>query len=237
MIAGMSVRKTALKCKIHRNTAFAWRHKILDALQLMADNVILDGIIEADETFFPISYKGNHKKDGFIMPRPARERGNSDRLRGISKEKVCVACAVDRNGMSISKISNLGRISTKNLHKAYDNRMRSGSTLCTDKLNSYSRFAASNDLKHISLKSGKSKLGIYNIQHINQYHSELKRFLRLFKGVSTKYLNNYLIWNNFVNYAKETYDEKISILLKFTANAQKKITYTAISDRAAIPLI
>ena len=36
----------------HRNTAFLWRHKILDALQNMADDVTLDGIIEADETFF-----------------------------------------------------------------------------------------------------------------------------------------------------------------------------------------
>ena len=28
----------------------------------MADDVTLDGIIEADETFFAISYKGNHSK-------------------------------------------------------------------------------------------------------------------------------------------------------------------------------
>ena len=39
--------------------------------------------------------------------------------------------------------------------------------------------------------------------HINSYHSQLKRFMRGFNGVSTKYLNNYLVWNNLVNYAKE----------------------------------
>ena len=61
----------------------------------------------------------------------------------------------------------------------------------------------------MQLKSGKSKQGIYNIQHINSYHSELKRFLYAFKGVSTKYLNNYLIWHNFVNYAKETDEGEI----------------------------
>ena len=62
MMNGLSIRKTAVACGIHRNTAFLWRHKILDALQNMADDVTLDGIIEADETFFAISYKGNHAR-------------------------------------------------------------------------------------------------------------------------------------------------------------------------------
>lgn len=53
MMNGLSIRKTAVACGIHRNTAFLWRHKILDALQNMADDVTLDGIIEADETFSP----------------------------------------------------------------------------------------------------------------------------------------------------------------------------------------
>ena len=70
MMNGLSIRKTAVACGIHRNTAFLWRHKILDALQNMADDVTLDGIIEADETFFAISYKGNHSKSKtFAMPR------------------------------------------------------------------------------------------------------------------------------------------------------------------------
>lgn len=72
MMNGLSIRKTAVACGIHRNTAFLWRHKILDALQNMADDVTLDGIIEADETFFAISYKGNHSKSKtFAMPRKA----------------------------------------------------------------------------------------------------------------------------------------------------------------------
>lgn len=31
--------------------AFIWRHKISDALKNMADNIKLEGIVEADETF------------------------------------------------------------------------------------------------------------------------------------------------------------------------------------------
>lgn len=121
MLNGFSVRKAAEECGIHRNTAFAWRHKILDALQNMANDVILDGIVEADETFFTISYKGNHKKSKkFTMPREPHKRGNSTHIRGLSSEKVCVPCAVNRSGMSIAKVSNTGRVSTKDLHEIYD---------------------------------------------------------------------------------------------------------------------
>ena len=217
MMDGKSLRKSAKYCGIHKNTAFAWRHKILDVLQNMANSVSLNGIIEADETFFSISFKGNHKKNkSFSLPRKAHKRGEDVHVRGISYEKVCVPCAIDRNGHSISKVSNLGRVSTKALHAVFDERFDPDSILCTDKMNSYVRFATKNTLNLVQLKGGREKRGIYNIQRMNAYHSALKLFLSPFKGVSTKYLNNYLIWHNFVNYAKETAFEKENILLEFT---------------------
>lgn len=236
MINGLSVRKTASVCGIHRNTAFIWRHKILDTLQEMANGVNLNGIIEADETFFSVSYKGNHKNSSFVMPRAARKRGKLVKVRGLSKEQVCVPCAVNRTGLSIAKISNLGRVSTKNLHSVYDNRIEDNSTLVTDKMNSYVRFANTNGINLIQVKTGKSKKGIYHIQHINNYHSKLKQFMDKFNGVSTKYLNNYLIWHNFVNYAKETDFEKRNILLRFALTRQSSIKCRDISKRAAIPI-
>ena len=44
MMANLSIRKCAEICGINRNTAFLWRHKILDALQNMAESVTLSGI-------------------------------------------------------------------------------------------------------------------------------------------------------------------------------------------------
>ena len=152
MLNGFSVHKAAEECGIHRNTAFAWRHKILDALQNMANDVILDGIVEADETFFTISYKGNHKKSKkFTMPREPHKRGNSTHVRGLSSEKVCVPCAVNRSGMSIAKVSNTGRVSTKDLHEIYDGRIDPSATLVTDKMNSYVRFSNANGIELVQL--------------------------------------------------------------------------------------
>jgi len=81
----------------------------------MVKDVKLDGIIEADETFFSVSYKGNHKKSKVLMPRPTHHRGIDIHVRGLSSEKICVPCALDRNSMSISRISNTARVKLMDL--------------------------------------------------------------------------------------------------------------------------
>ena len=154
-----------------------------------------------------------------------------------SQEKVCVPCAVNRNGLSISKITNTGRVSTRDLHHIYDGRIKTNSTLVTDKMNSYVRFTNANGIDLVQLKTGKAKKGIYNIQHINSYHSQLKRFMRGFNGVSTKYLNNYLVWNNLVNYAKESDMEKRNIFLTFVLATLKTAKCRDLSNRPAVPLV
>ena len=165
------------------------------------------------------------------------DRSSKSMTRGISHEKVCVPCAVNRKGLLIAKATNLGHVATKDLHTIYDNKVAPGSTMVTDLMNSYRRFAKRNGIGLVQIKSGKSKKGIYNIQHINSYHSELKRFMDRFKGVSTKHLNNYLIWHNFVNYAPESEVDKRVILLKFALTQNMVIHVRDISKKPALPFV
>ena len=236
MLNGLSIRKTAEKCGIHRNTAFIWRHKILDSLQAVAKSVNLEGIVEADETFFALSFKGNHKNSkSFTMPRKARKRGSEVHTRGLSHEQVCVPCAINRNGMSIAKPAALGKVSISVLHSVYDDRIAEGTTVCTDKEKAYRRFSVENKLSLIQLENGKSSKGIYSIQHINSYHSQLKNFMEGFKGVSTKYLPNYLIWHNVVNHPRLTTQEKENALLSAVLTLQLSETNRKLPDRPPIP--
>lgn len=237
MMNGFSVRKSAGICGIHRNTAFVWRHKLLDALQKHAEKSKLDGIIEADETFFRVSYKGNHRRSSFKMPRESRKRGGSAHKRGLSTEQVCVPCAIDRKGNSYSKIASLGRIATKNLHSIFDDKICSKSTLCTDKMNAYIRFAKNNDIQLIQLKSGKVKKGIYSIQRINSYHSKLKKFMDRFNGVATKYLNNYLIWHKWYDTKGHTQLEKADLLPIKAISYAISVHFRRLSMRPAIPIM
>lgn len=93
MLLGLSLNECADKCGIHKNTAFMWRHKVLDALQKLAESVNLDGIVEADETLFPLPYKGNSKglkapvvKKRALMPSLAVGL----HLEAISLQMVCL---------------------------------------------------------------------------------------------------------------------------------------------------
>ncbi len=105
-------------------------------------------------------------------------------------------------------------------------------------MNSYVRFTNANGIEQlIQLKTGKAKKGIYTIQHINSYHSQLKKLMRRFNDVSTKHLNNYLVWNNLVNYAKESDTEKRNIFLTFVLATLKTDKCRDLSNRPAVPLV
>ena len=178
MMNKRTLRRTAELCGISLNTAFVWRHKILGALKNMADEVILDGIVEADETFLGISYSGNHTKSHlFVMPRRSRVRGGSIQKRGLSKEQVCIVTAVNREGKAIARVANIGKLRNIDLGNVLNDRIAPGSYLCTDGLSAYRSFATNNGLNHIPIKGGKAKRGIYHIQNINQYHGQLKKFI------------------------------------------------------------
>ncbi len=239
MMDGFSIRKTAKICKIHRNTAFAWRHKILDALQEMQDDVMLSGIVEADEKYFPLSFKGNHKNSKtFVMPREARKHGHKIKKAGLHDEFVCVLCAVNRRGLSYAKVGKTGKVN----YMCLQNNTLSGhidvaSVLCTDKEKSYIKLADVHCYSLIQVNTREVKRGIYHIQHVNSYHSRLKMFMYKFRGVSTKYLNNYIVWHNFANWSKETYKEKIKILLDYTLTRYMTRRYRDLSSRIPIPTV
>ncbi len=220
MMHGMTVRATAYECRISKNASFFLRHKILDALQEMQSKVKLDGIVEADETFFRISFKGNHSRSQFFsMPREPHMRGERSKKRGISLEKVCVPCAVNRDGKSIAQIANLGRASVRSISSVFGGRISPDAVLCTDKHNAYVGFAEREGINLLQLKSTQRVSGTLGIQHINGYHSQLKTFMERFHGVATKYLNNYLVWHNLRNYAEGDFNFKESVWERHNAEA------------------
>lgn len=235
MMEKYSLRKCAAVCGINLTTAFEWRHKILGALQNMMNEVELDGIVQADETYSTISYKGNHKN--FNLPRPAHKRGTRATKRGISKDQVCVPCGVNLDGLSIAKISNLGKPSLKDLQKVLNSKIAKNSVFVTDSLRPYQKLSLDMSLSHIRILRGKRAVGTFNIQTINSYPSHLKNMLvHRFKGVATKYLNNYLVYHNFVNFAKDSLENKEAVLLDFIRNTLFSIKSADLPRRPAIPL-
>lgn len=232
------LRRCAKECGITLHTAFIWRHKILDCLSSSQKDVRLSGIIEADETFTPISYKGNHKQSkNFKMPRLAHRRGTKASKRGISNEKVCIACGVNLDCVAIAQIANLGKPSIDSLSKVFADRINKNSVFVTDSLSSYNQLSEKLNLTHISIPRFKRHSGTFNIQLVNNYHARLKGLIHYcFHGVATKYLNNYIIYHNIVNFKKSSIEATEQMINKLTRNTKFNILFSAVQDRPAIPL-
>lgn len=193
MMTGLSLAKIADKLNISVPTAFQWRHKILKTIKNFQSDTIIGGIVEADETFMLNSHKGKH-----IEGVKGRTRGGVANYRGLSHEQVGVLVAIDRNKNVISDIYGRGRIKTKEVETILSNKITENSLMITDSCSAYRKFAENHNLKLKQIPSGQHSLGKYNINRINSYHSGLKKFIKGFNGISTRYLDNYLNWFKWI---------------------------------------
>jgi transposase-like protein len=186
---GLSVRKTAARCGVSVPTAFRWRHRFLRAAA--ADKPIkLEGIAEADETYFLESFKGRRQ-----LPRPARKRGGKAKKRGLSSEQIPVLVARDRHGAVIDAV--LPDQSKAAVKKVLSGRLGKDNILCIDGGNALWGFVNEEEIPFKLILSDKhvyEKDPIFHIQNVNGYHHRLKSWMVRFNGVATKYLPNYLGW-------------------------------------------
>lgn len=220
---GTTLPKIAKDLGIHVSTAFYWRHKVLNALQTLGVEQ-LSGIVESDETFFVESFKGKKK----VTHRKPRKRGGKSKFRGISHEQVCVLVAMDRNGHILSQKAGKGRITAKQIDAVIGDNITPDSTLCTDSARNYLYYARLKGLNHEKVNIRKKKYvvkGLYHIQHVNSYHERVGTWLnRHFRGVSTKYMDNYLYWHRFLELHKAMDKDKLKRALLTQVLATNKST-------------
>lgn len=189
LVEGLSLRKVASRLDIHLDTAFRWRHRFLKAPKAMKPK-LLEGTVEADETYFLHSQKGTRK-----LERPARKRGGKAKKRGLSAEQVPVLIARDRNKTTTDHI--LPDRSTRSIATVLEPVVAKSAVLVSDGAGTYRAFADKAGILHVqlNLSQGQHVWGIYHVQNVNNYCSRLKSWMRRFNGVATKYLDSYLGWH------------------------------------------
>jgi hypothetical protein len=202
MTEHMSVRKiVASGIGLHHVTVWRWRHRFLEAAA--NDNAaMLSGVIEADETFFPWSYKGSRgwKKGAPPEDRAARSRGNAARPCGWSRKPVPVLTAVDNTNRVFQAIL----ASSASIEAALNGRIAAGSVLCSDGSAPYVIAADKAKSEHYRVFFPESvqygapapKPGWLGLRRVSGYHQRLKYLVNeLCRGVATYYLGNYLGWH------------------------------------------
>ncbi len=188
---GETIKASAARCGIAPSTAHRWRHRFLAAVRQAPER--LAGIVEADETFVLESHKGQRKLD--CKP---RRRGGKARKRGLSREQVPVLVAADRGGETLSHT--LPALNADNGKAVLGPVLAPDALLVSDANRCYPPVAAALDIPHesINASAGERVRGAVHIQTVNSRHSQIKGFLRIRRGVATKYLDSYLRWFHLI---------------------------------------
>jgi transposase-like protein len=190
MLDSRTVRETAARLGVDKNTSLRWRHRFL-TLTKTDRPACLNGIAEADETFLLESQKGARN-----LQRTARKRGGKASKRGISKEQVCILVVRDRSGNTVDFVPGRGPVTVAQLKEHLRPVLAPDALLVTDANKAYRTFARQHGISHqyVNLSAGERMRGAVHVQNVNGYHSRFHTWLRRFNGVATRYLPNYLGW-------------------------------------------
>lgn len=200
LLEGRTLTECAKRCGISLPTAHVWRHKILNALSEESFDHEYSGLLEMDEMFVRISYKGNHTKSkNFVMPREAHKRGSDSADAAHSNHsKASVLCVVERGKRYSAIVPCRGVVSQPLLEKLFKDKLSDDSIVMTDGYYAYKNYLSTTNAQHIVLKGfgGNAHqarvIGPYHINNVNAMHHRFRDFLRKYNGVSTKFLSNYL---------------------------------------------
>jgi len=223
MLYGLTLKQTAQEVGISKTSAFAWRHKVLEAIKDYQEVIELSGEIQIDETYFLLNMKGPWA--GKDMPRKAKKKGAPSLYRGVSNEQVCVLVAIDEHDQVLTKIIGQGNPLKDNIQSVLIDHVKQGSHWITDSKSAYVDVASQLNCSITQVPPRKHTKGDYNLGIMNSYHSGLKTWFKRFRGVSTKHLESYLMWFRFMKY--------LNYQLELGDHAYESLKY-AISNKISI---
>lgn len=204
------------------STGRYWLIKVFEVLKHYQDDIILEGNIYLDETFFSqIESKKKLRPDG-------------KEYRGISRNKFAVACAYDDNGHVILICENASKPSNKSTWTALGSHIREGSLLIHDGEHSHSILI---DRLHLesevydSLKIRKLKDEDNPLDPINEIHSLAKRFMKAHGGYNRDNLQDFMNLISFIlNEPKDRY-EKIDLFINMALLSPKRVRYRDVMSK------
>ena len=249
MLCDDSLPVLSEKCGVSLSTAHSWRMKLFCQVANSVEGRILKGVIQEDEFYLPSSFKGNWKgaanlgieKDYTeVVPDYRKygfrdyphERGSQDRRRGLSKDKVCIATAIDDGRNVIGKPIGRGNVSCNGLDYAFTSRLDQQSILVTDKSKGGIKYAESTGIAHFALDSKtETRKGQYNLQMVNSLHSIISEISHSRSCFATKNAELYITWEawKLLNRTRSLAEKK-DILKTLVVPGKKAVTMLQIRN-------
>lgn len=118
-----SINLTSKTNKNSFTTSKYWLYKLFYIIEDIQDDIVLEGNVYIDETFYPVIESNKIVKDG-------------KKLRGLSKNQICIGIAYDGRYV-YARVEGFGKTSQKKTKDTFINHIKAGSHLIHDKEKSH----------------------------------------------------------------------------------------------------
>jgi len=207
-VESKSVRATAVECDVSVNTSLFMRRRVQEIVSkcIPSFEVKAECNIELDEMYLPESFKGNHRKSAFKMPRKSHKNGNGVKKKGLSNDQIAVMTGTTDNGDFFYEVACRGNISGDVAERVIRKSIPTGAIVSTDKNCAYGKaFEKIIAIGHKTFDAKSHK----GLGHVNALHGKINKFLSKFNGVSTKWLSLYLAWFKWLESFAGTHAETV----------------------------
>lgn len=181
MTWNVPIEAAAELCGVTHQTAFEWRHRVFATVRGCQDRIVLGGRVWIDEVY--------------VNDTELSKGCGQARKRGLSKEKLCIAIAIDASKTPVAFVCGHGKPSTKRIRAALGSHLAEGSTVVHDKERAHNGVIAD---KGCASEAYKADVGdpayLEAMEMVNNLSSWLKRYLWRFTGMDPANLQSYLDW-------------------------------------------
>ena len=181
-------------CRVSHQTAWEWRHRLFEAVDGYQDRLLLRDRVWIDETYITdtdLSY-------GF----------GEARKRGLSKQKACIALAIDVHKNPIAKFCGHGKPSSKRIKDALEAHIAKGATVVGDKERAHNALVKAVKGTHEAYKADTNDpIYLERVAMVNNLCAWLKRYLWRFTGMEKENLQSYLNWYVYLFRVKQGHEK------------------------------
>ena len=203
------------------STGRYWLFKVFAVLEDIQDDIILEDKIYLDEMFFPVVKSKEVLKDG-------------KKLKGISRNKIAVACAFDNHDHLYIKVEYTSKPSDTSTWDALGSHIQPGSHLIPDGERSHGVLIRNLNLSEEVYKTAYT-LNLKDednpLDPINRLHALAKRFMKSHGGYNRDNLQDWmnLIW--FILSKPQNRYEKIRKFFNIAVCTHKRVKYRDVMSK------
>jgi len=184
MINDTKLEAIADSVGLSSKTVYTWRLRIYTAAYEIQKRSMLSGKVWIDEKLVRVN-------EGLLFAFPGGKMP-----RGVSRNQVCVACAVDERGNRYAEVAGRGHITSAQCLRTYGAHIGRGSTIVHDGIFSHGRLVEALGAESEVYKST-TRESHARLQPVNSFIAEIEHYLRVHSGIRTENLPLYCAWIAF----------------------------------------